>query len=329
VAISILVKDPGHKGPGKLHYFDIGDYLSREEKLAKIEAIGSIADVEWQVLTPNIDGDWADQRDPAFEAFFAFGDKDNPETKTIFTLYSLGVVTNRDAWVYSFSRDYLANKVGNMLEAYAREKDRYLEACEGLEKKHWPAIESVVDADAKKISWTRSLKADAARGKELSFDESRIVRAMYRPFTQQWLYYSRRLNEMVYQTPKLFPTTQHSNLVISATGVGSTKGFSALVVDEVPDLEMISKGQCFPLYWYEKVEADQPSRDDLFGEAEKPDEHGYVRRDGISAWALELMQSTYTELTISKEDVFWYVYGVLHSPEYKQRRKLPRQVDTL
>lgn len=319
VAISILVKEPGHKGPGKLHYYDIGDYLTREEKLAKIDALGSISSVEWQVLAPNADGDWASQRDPAFEKFIPFGDKDDPQAKVVFDAYSQGILSARDSWAYNFGKDALTANIGRMIDTYSKEAAKYARAVKGKQKEDWPELASVVDNDPKKISWTHNLKEDCARNKPLSFEESGVSVSQYRPFTRAWLYFNRRLNERVYQIPKLFPTAEHHNIVISSAGSGANKAYSALVTSAVPDYELISKGQCFPLYWYEKIDPEEKPKGDLFNEAEKPDEHGYVRRDGISDWALETVRKTYKDKSISKEDVFWYVYGILHSPEYRQR----------
>lgn len=142
---------------------------------------------------------------------------------------------------------------------------------------------------------------------------------MYRPFNKQWLYFNRRLNERVYQVPKLFPTPRHRNVVISSTGVADRKGYSVLVTDHVPNMHLTDTGQCFPLYWYEKVEDGAEPQGEMFSSIGAPDTDGYVRRDAITDWALEAFRGHYGDAAISKEDIFWYVYGILHSPEYKQR----------
>jgi predicted helicase len=330
VAITLMVKDPAHSGPCELHYHDIGDYLSREEKLTIIEGFGSIYGMSWQSLVPNAEGDWAEQRDPAFDAFVQLGNKDDPAANTIFATYSLGVVTNRDPWAYSFTHAGVESNIRRMIDAYSSETNRYVLACKNKPKDQEPEIESVVDTDPKRISWTRSLKADARRGKKLVFEPVCLVKSMYRPFTKQWLYFNRRLNEMVYLMPSLFPTPQHGNIVISCTGVADRKGFTALASDLVTSLHYTDTGQCFPLYWYEKQEDKRKSHGDLFATDGTPDTDGYIRRDGISDWALTTFREHYADPTIVKEDIFWYVYGILHSPEYKRRfatdlkRMLPR-----
>lgn len=319
VVISLMVKNPEHSGPCELLYHDIGDYLSREEKLDKIDAFGSIDSMAWQRLTPNDSGDWINQRDPAFDNFMALGDKESSAPRAIFDMYSLGVTTNRDAWAYSMSRGGLESNMRRMISAFNEDRARYAKVCEGKTKDQWPEVESIIDTDPKRISWTRALKADARRGKEYAFEADSIVTGIYRPFTKQWLYFNRRFNEMVYQMPKLFPTPKHANVVISAAGIGANKAFSALAMDHVPCLDTIEKGQCFPLYWYEKIDLAAQPQGQIFATGEAPDTDGYIRREAITDWAQETFRARYGDQNIGKEDIFWYVYGILHSPEYVSR----------
>lgn len=319
VLISIMVKDPEHFGSCELHYHDIGDYLSREEKLSTIESFGSIATINWQSLHPNDSGDWINQRDPVFDTFMQLGDKESLDTKTVFSIYSLGVVTGRDAWAYNMSRNSLEINMRNMITAYNSNSARYAKICHGKVKDQWPDIESIIDVDPKRISWTRGLKNDAKRFKEHSFVHNDIVHGMYRPFSKQWMYFNRSFNEMVLLQQRLFPTHKHKNIVISATGIGASKAFSAAVTDCVPNLHLHDTGQCFPLYWYEKLEEGTKPQGEMFGAANMPDADGYIRRDAITDWALEQFRTHYGDVTIEKEDIFYYVYGILHSPEYKQR----------
>jgi predicted helicase len=333
VAITVMVKDPAHEGACELYYHDIGDYLDREEKLAIIEQFGCIESVPWQILQPNTSGDWINQRDPAFDAFIPLGDKESQDPQAVFGVHSLGVVTNRDAWVYNMSQAALAANVSRMIAAFNEERSRYAQACAGKPKEQWPNVEDVIDTDPKRISWTRALKADAKRGKVYAFDKACIVPSLYRPFAKQWLYFNRHFNEMVYLQPKLFPTPQHTNVVISATGIGAAKGFSAVVTDCVPNLHLHDTGQCFPLYWYEKV--DEKPRAKTQGEmfaalSIAPDDDGYIRHDAITDWALADYRSAYGDATITKEDLFYHVYGILHAPDYRRkfaadlRKMLPR-----
>jgi len=142
---------------------------------------------------------------------------------------------------------------------------------------------------------------------------------MYRPYTKQWFYFNRRFNEVVYQQPKLFPTPRHRNVVISVSGIRASKLFSALVANVITDVQLHNNGQCFPLYWYEKLEKKAKPQDEMFAAEATPDADGYIRHDAISDWALEASRKHYGDDGITKEDIFWYVYGLLHPPEYKNR----------
>jgi predicted helicase len=203
---------------------------------------------------------------------------------------------------------------------YNRERKRYETACRGKAKTECPEIEEVVDADPKRISWTRSLKSDAKRNKELEFTAASVTRSLYRPFTKQWLYFNRRLNEMVYQMPRLFPSPTHGNIVICATGVGNRVGFSALITDAIPDLHMADSNgasQCFPLYVYEAVESEPEGR--LFSDVRAGQLiDGYRRESGITAALLAEFRAAYGA-KVTEEEIFYYVYGVLHSTEYRSR----------
>lgn len=319
VAITIMVKDPTHVGSCELLYHDIGDYLSQQEKLDIIESFGSFNEMPWQRLTPNAQGDWANQRDPAFERFMMMGEKDGLGADVLFDFYSLGVVTNRDPWVYSSSREQVSMNVQRMLEAYNSDRQRYAAVCEDARGTKQPEFEEIADTDPRRISWTRSLKASARRNKQIQYDPNSLRLGMYRPFSKQWMYFDRLVNEMVNRVPALFPSDSHPNVVISSTGVADRKGYSALVTDHVPNMHLTDTGQCFPLYWYERVADGAEPQGEMFAAGGAPDTDGYIRHDAITDWALEAFRKHYNDATITKEGIFWYVYGILHSPEYKQR----------
>ncbi len=328
VAIVVLVKDPKHQGDCELRYHDIGDYLDREEKLVIIAQFGSIEAIPWQRLTPNDAGDWINQRNPEFEGFVALGDKGDKDAATIFETYSRGVATSRDDWAYNFSRAALESNMRRMIDNYNAEVDRYAQACQGGVKK--PDVDAV-ESDHKLIKWSRGLKADAERGRRYAFEPDSVVPSIYRPFTKEWGYFNRRLNDMVYQMPRLFPTPRHSNLAITVPGPGEERPFSALIFDSVPNLHLLHGGQCFPLYVYEKAADAKASKGGLFDEdGAAADADGYVRRDAITDAALADYQAAYGDVRITKEDLFYHVYGMLHAPDYREkftadlRKMLPR-----
>jgi len=318
IAISIMVKDPNQTGPCDLRYYDIGDYISRDEKLNHVQAFGGIDGIDWQTITPNAEGDWINQRDAAFDTFISLGDKEKG-SQAMFDIYSPGVKTNRDAWAYNMSRGSLAANMRRMIDAFNENSMRYAELCDGRNKASCPKLEDVIDVDPNRISWTRALKADAKRRKRFVFDGKSLTTSMYRPYTKQWFYFNRRFNEVVYQQPKLFPTPRHRNVVISVAGIGASKPFSALVANVITDVQLHNNGQCFPLYWYEKLEGKDKPQDEMFAAEATPDADGYLRHDTITNWALEAFCKHYGDDDITREDIFWYVYGILHSPEYKNR----------
>jgi predicted helicase len=319
VVISLMAKAPAHIGPCELYYYDIGDYLSREEKLSIIEDLGGIDGVEWQSLAANAEGDWANQRDPAFDKFVPLASKDDG-VSSLFGIWSNGLLAARDAWIYNFSTEQLTQNMQRMTATYNAEVNKYAAICKGKTKDMWPDPEKVVENDPKKISWTSSLLPNVARGRKAEFNADSIVAGMYRPYQKSLCYFDSLMNHRVAQWPKLMPTPRHVNWVIAATGIGAAKTFSALISNCIPNYHMHDTGQCFPLYWYEKIEVKAEPQDEMFSATgATPDTDGYIRRDAITDWALTAFRDHYHDATITKEDLFWYVYGILHSPEYKSR----------
>jgi predicted helicase len=311
VAITLLVKNPDRPGPATIYYYDIGDYLSREEKLAKITKFSDICGVEWQQITPNHAGDWINQRSELFETFVPLGDKKAKADGALFTTYSQGVVTGRDAWVYNFSRSRVHDNMESTINAYNVERERFHAAVStgGVSTTN-EAVDAFVDPDSRKISWTLKLKDDLRKNKFAVFDSSAIVQSMYRPFCKQWLYFDRQWNENVCQIPSFFPTPKHENQVIACTGVGAAHPFSCLLVEAIPNYDFIEKGQCFPRYYYTKVD----DKGSLFASSHT----GYERHDAISSRTLDRYRARYGD-EVTADDVFHYVYGLLHSPEYTSR----------
>lgn len=325
IAISLLVKNPDAQAHGQIHFHDIGDYLSREEKLEKIASFSSIAGIEqWQQITPDEHGDWLRQRDDSFNQFIVLGDKKGDALK-LFDNFSQGVLTARDAWAYNASQIKLTTNMTGMIGFYNTEVTRFNAAHPALDSKARQAkVDGFVDTDPTRISWTRALKQDLGKNRSYAFKASCLMPSLYRPFTKQWLYFDRRFNEMVYQIPRLFPTAGCQNLVILVKARWSN-GQIALITDKPPAFTPDGGEQCFPLYLYD--EAAQTSDDDLFAE---PVEGGLRRRDAITHAGLTHFQSAYPGDSISKEDLFYYVYGILHSPDYRERfadnlsKELPR-----
>ena len=329
VAIAVFVKNPEATEHGRILFRDIGDYLDREAKLEAVRQFGSISGITdddgWTQITPDTKHDWLDQRDPKINQFLMIGSKKKQYelNEHIFLNYSRGVATTRDAWCCNFSARILEANIRSMIGFYNSEVERFRQELPGTSQE---SINDFVNNDPKKISWTRALKADLSRGKLLEFGEGRITPTMYRPFTREWLYFSRRLNEMVYQMPQIFPHADAENRLVCVTGVGAQTGFSVLMVDAIPNLHTMDTGQCFPLHLYEKPDSDNS----LFGPPSgSTDAHGYTRRDAITDNALAKFRAAYGN-TVSKHDIFHYIYGLLHVPSYRLRfannlsKELPR-----
>ena len=298
ISITILVRKP-KKDPNELAnilYKDIGDYLTREDKLKTIRDYSSMlsASIGLSSIVPNEAGDWINQRDGLFDTFIPLGDKDSKSEKTFFVpYYSCGVKTQRDTWCYNFSNKVLASSMKRTINFYN----------DHVGKK--PTYSTT------HINWTRATLGNLERCKTTSFSSDCISTAMYRPFCKQNLYFDRFWNEMVYQIPRLFPTPQSKNLVICTAGVGA-KTFSTLITDHIPDLHVLESGtQCFPLYVFEKNDRDTLS---LFDNNSAE----YTRRSAITGFILGRAREVHGP-KISSEDIFYYVYGILHSCEYRKR----------
>lgn len=319
VAITILVKNPKVKrDKAEIRYHDIGDYLTREQKLEIIKKSESIFNPKFttEIITPNEHGDWHSQRNDAFNTFIALGDKENKNNKNTFfaPFYSNGLKTQRDAWCYNFSAEKLAENMKKTILFYQSEAERWKASDQSV------SVDDFIQYDSKKISWTDNLKRAVKNNEIKHFDNQCIIESVYRPFSKQYIYFNRFWNERVYQQPKLFPTKNHQNLCICISS-DLRKGFSTLICNKIPDLGFNATCQCFPLYRYEKVEHKQRG----FFDTQDSD---YIRHDGITDFILE--QARQIDFKITKEDIFYYVYGFLHLPAYREtfaadlKKMLPR-----
>lgn len=335
ISISLLLKNPQATEHGQVHYHDIGDDLSCDEKLEKIATYASLAGITaqnaWKNIVPDEHGDWLKQRDDSFGDFIVLGDKKSDGAK-LFENFSLGVVTNRDAWAYNASKAKVQSNMSSMIGFYNAEVKRLNAAHPGLDKRaREEVLDNFIDTNPQRISWTRSLKGELAKGNSFEFEAACMVPSLYRPFTKQWVYFNRRFNEMVYQMPRIFPEAGVENLVITMTAIGSRNGFSAFISNKLVDLNSMEAGaQCFPLYLYDEEAQNQASdTPDMFA-SPAAEATQRPRRDAITDAGLAHFQEAYPGETVSKEDLFYYVYGLLHSPDYRERyadnlsKELPR-----
>jgi len=317
VALLILVKDKSKSGQAEIYYHDIGDYLSREEKLARLKEYVHIGKVSWKRIIPNKAHDWINQRNEDFEAFPVIGMKKKGDIKTIFNVYSSGLKTNRDAWVYNFSQAVLEDNMRRMISEFNWHVELVKSGKIGREN-----FEARINNDPKKIAWSGDLKVALLKGVLYNFENAgMVVPSIYRPFVKMWVYFSRVFNNSIYLLPKIFPEPGIENVAIAVTGVGSAKLFSSLMIGFIPSIDFVDKTQVFPLYTYESAE-DNISFFDSSSDSEviftAPSGKHYIRRENITDWALEEYRKRYGE-DVTKEDIFYYVYGLLHSFEYRER----------
>ncbi|MHA7648752.1 type ISP restriction/modification enzyme [Mycobacterium sp. ML4] len=315
VAILIGVKDATRTGACEIYYRDIGDYQTRERKL-EIVAAGSLESVDWQRISPNEHGDWISQRSGAFASWPAIGDKSGG--LSVFRNYSLGLATGRDAWCCNFSAVKVQGNIRRMINFYNGQVNSFEQYCERnhlTDRKK--AVDWFADSDPTKISWNRNAKQDLARGKRYLFDSQSLVLGSYRPFQSQWVYFNRQLNAMHYQLPLMFPTPHHENTGVVLTGPASHFEFTPFITDLLPNLHLLDTGQFFPRWTYEKA-APEDGTLGFTTDTSDVDEFGYRRVDNITDAILALYQDAVGD-QVEKDDIFFYVYGLLHDPAYRTK----------
>lgn len=311
VAVLLLIKRPGPVAESVLHYKDIGDYLDRKQKLELVDQ-ATLDTLNWEAITPNKEGDWINQRDPNYDSYASIGDKKDKTGRTIFSNYGPGIVTSRDAWVYNSSSEKTSANVARMISNYSSEQERWRDA-------NYPEpAENFIVAEPTYINWSRGLRNIFKKRTILDYRDGSLKVALYRPFQKQSLYFDSSLVEVIGQQRNFFPGGDSGNIGFYVVGNGSDKPFSALAINCLPDFSMwgSSAGQFFARYSY-----TEPGSGTLFDEPEQ--------RDNITDWALAEYQSAYGE-EVTKDDIFHYVYGLLHSTEYRDRyaadlkKQLPR-----
>ena len=332
IAISVFVKNPAAAERGRIWFHDIGDYLDQKQKLSIVQEFRSLSGIQnaggWAQIEPDDHNDWLNQRDQSFDRFIKIGEK-GASQQVLFGDYSGGVSTGRDAWVYNFDRQALSDQISGLVSIYNAEVDRFDNAFPGADlKEKSRLIDSFVEADPKKIKWTHGLRADVVRQRRHNFSTDCIRAAVYRPFTRTWLYFSRDFNERVLQMPRIFPMDYAlaDNLIISVPAPGNVTPFSTLMSDTLFDLSVTAAKagtQCFPLYIFDRLVSHA---DNLFEGLPS----SIQRRHAITDFGLNAFQAAYEDGSVSKEDIFYYVYGLLHSEEYRTRyadnltKELPR-----
>jgi predicted helicase len=305
VAITILVRhraDERRNGVAEVYYARVGESWKRRQKYDFLDSRADVRGVEWQLLTPNDRGTWLTQGiEEGFTVFPAIGasakGRKNARHDAIFSVYSGSVKTNRDDWVYGFNPVALSERIQQFIRTFNAEILRWSHAARPASE-----IDSFVLADDTKIKWSEHLKRALVRGTMIAFDEARIRRALTRPFTRASFYFDPILNDRPGLFDRILPTFQseHENVAICVSGIGHRAPFTVIAACLLPNytLNSVDGFQCFPFYVY--------------------DTDGTQRRENVTDWALEEYQQRYGP-DVTKPDIFHYVYGILHSPEYRTR----------
>ncbi len=325
IAITLLVKNPAVKADKAIiHYHDIGDYLSREEKLKIVREFKTFTNpkLELKTLLPNTHGDWLSLRNDSFSSYIQLEPekKFDNQAKSFFNTYAVGINTARDAWVYNFSGSSLKSNMERTIIFYNQMLMNYETS---LSSSPNSSIEEFIDNDDKKISWSVNLRRDFTKRLQKTFDGNVIKEALYRPFEKMKLYYERSFIERPSIFSQLLPEIRSENKFIVITGASASKNFSVIISKNLISFDTIEKAQCFPLYYYEENNATQKGLFDEDGEQQ------YIRRDAISDFIFERAKKQYGK-NVTKEDIFYYVYGFLHSKEYREtyandlKKMLPR-----
>ena len=313
IAVFLLVRTRGNNGPATIHYRDIGDYLTREDKLA-IVADSTLDSVPWRQITPNTHGDWINQRDEDYLTYPILGGDPNDGVR-VFASYSAGLQTNRDAWVYNSSSSVLDANLNRFLNTYETERIRFRSYAEQhhLSSPKGADTVGVVTTDDTLIKWNRSLRDRLAKDKPLTRQPGRTTKSLYRPFHTQHIDHSDGLVYLPATARRYFPTPRHENYGFYMTGASSHHEFSLLATRNVPDLHALDTGQFFARYRWEPADDGALSLD--LG-SEVLDE--YRRVDNITDEFHRLMRRRYGN-EVTKDDIFFFVYGLLHSPGYRDR----------
>ena len=299
--------------PARIFYYRTDDLWNKKRKFDFLNEREHIRNIDWQTIQPDARNTWLTEGLHAeFDTFIPTGTKEAKATRdetveVIFKRYGRGVATSRDAWVYNFNRNTLTENMSRMIDTYNEQVFRWEHRGNRTAN-----VDDSVAADETKISWSESLKRSLQRGKTTNFALDKVRTSLYRPFIKSNLYFDRMMIERVYVFPSIFPTheTEMENRVICLTAVGNKKTFHCLMTQQLADLHLTGDSQCFPFYTY--------------------DEDGGNRRENITDWALAQFRGHYRDDTISKWDIFHYVYGLLHHPTYRERyqanlkRDLPR-----
>jgi len=310
VSIALLVKQKTHRAgqSANIRYARVEEDWRKEQKYKQLDQWELASAVQWKTLKPDARHTWLTEgQQEDWHGLIPLGDKENKGkegTEAIFRLFSLGVASNRDEWVYNYAKTAIKKNIKQTCSAFRREQVRYL----SLAKEERSTYQPLVREDEAK--WTDRLTHAVMLSETIVFDEAKIRSCLYRPFDARYIYFDHLLNQRRYQQHRIFPTLQSQNISICVNVSPGNSGPYCLAANRIPDLHFTGDTQCFPFYTY--------------------DEDGSHREENITDWALAEFRNYYSDTSISKWDIFHATYAILHHPEYRTRyaadlkRDLPR-----
>ncbi len=307
VAVGFFIRDKSQLGKCGIHYARREDTELAADKLAYLRN-AKLDEIAFEHIVPDQENNWLNQSESDFDKLMPLADRETKLAKrsvdrqAVFGLYSVGISTNRNEWVYDFDANALADKVEFFCDTYRDEIERY--SAGNLD------LDSIKDWINKSIKWTSELEMHMIKGNSITFESKDIISCLYRPFVAKHCYYAPIITHRRYQMPRLFPHGKTAdNKVICFPGHSSTGGFQALAADRVYSHDLIKTTQCLPLYRYTPA-----------GE----------RVSNITEWGLRQFREHYGDDAITAEDIFAYTYAALHNPAYREEyavdllREFPR-----
>ena len=303
VSINFFIKrNDNANSETEIFYARLDEFWRKEDKYRYLDSKKHYRNIEWKPIRPDRRYTWLTEGLHAeFETFIPMGTKAakaaRAETQEVmFKIYSNGIITARDAWVYDFNQNALTENMSTLINTYNEQVFKWERQADRDTN-----VDDFVVYDDTKIKWDRQLRQHLKRGRITEYSEDRVRNALYRPFTKSNLYFDRIMNNCVYVFPSIFPIpeTETANRVICLTAFGNKKPFHCLMTQQVTDFHFTGDSQCFPFYTY--------------------NEDGGNRRENITDWVLAQFREYYRDETIGKWDIFHYVYGLLHHPTYRER----------
>ena len=306
VAILLLIKKPGESSESKVYYGDIGDYLKVEKKLA-ILGNSSLTTTQWKAIKPNVQGDWINQRSELFPLLRPLGPQGDNGMTPVFLLESLGFYTGRDAWCYNSSNTKLRDNIEDTVRFYNHQEESFRKVgAAGSQKEREAQVREFVGVTPRQFHWRPENYRHMLRGREYDVDAGNFTVGAYRPFFKQRLYFNPALNSRIRKFPEIYPKVTFENLGIAVTGTGVNTPFYTLMTDSIVDDGFAGHSGYYPRWRYLPKQEALGSADVL------------EQVSNINPVALSEYRDHYEDQSLCEDDLFYHVYGLLHSKSFRE-----------